>query len=126
MQETNLDPQHCYYTVSDHLRLHLITGKNLITLNCDCLLSKAVMMSLQVVFLLMPEIHLVTSSTITGTSTLSSLTQSWLVELDKCLRSLVDLLRPLRSSSFLDNDLLLEPECSLGCLGKDLCLDLCW
>ena len=87
------------------------------------------MISLQVVFLFTPEIHLVSSSTITGTSACSSfLTDNWWVELDKgfwCLSF---------PSSFLDKDLLLEfsfeplgdllLELSFGTFGNVLCLDL--
>ena len=68
-----------------------------------------VITSRQVVLLFTPEIHFVTSSTITGTSTLSSLAlteASWWVELDIFLVLRWPCLSCL-SSSFLERDLLL-------------------
>ena len=83
------------------------------------------MMSRHVVFLLTPEIHLVTSSTMTGTSAAASVfpDNCWL-ELDNWLECLItpddDECFP---SSFLDSDLLLE---SFGAFGSVLCLDRWW
>ena len=88
-----------------------------------CLLRMTLMMSLHVVFLLTPEIHLVTSSTMTGSSTAASSVSlfpdnCWL-ELDNWLECLIiptdDECFP---SSFLDSDLLRK---SLGAFGSVLC-----
>ena len=88
------------------------------------LLRMTEMTSLQVVVLVTPEIHLVTSSTMTGTSTLSSLlADSWWLEVD----SLVPGWDCSLVSSFRDRDLLLELlSFSLGGLGRVLvCLVAC-
>ena len=86
-------------------------------------------MSRHVVFLLTPEIHLVTSSTMTGTSagaSVSLLPDNCWLELDNWLECLItpddDECFP---SSFLDSDLLLELE-SFGTFGSVLCLDRWW
>ena len=90
------------------------------------LLRMTLMMSRHVVFLLTPEIHLVTSSTITGTSTAASrvslLPDNCWLELDNWLECLItdDECFP---SSFLDSDLLRE---SLGGFGSVLCLVRWW